>query len=512
MAVNARSTQPAGGAAPADLTKVVVRGIGVSGAGYAATQVLTVTAYLVLARLVTPAEFGEFAAGALYAGIGTLFAESGMLSALIQRRDRVDEAASTALVAVLAAGVGLALLGLALAPLIGRFFGSDDVTLVTAAMSGYIVLRQMLIVPHALLQRRFSFVRRLVSEPASVIAFGVTAITGAAYGMGGAWALVAGTYAAVTTQVVAAWALVRWRPRLGQASFALWRELVAYGKHITAADLVRRVTSESGAVFVGRFLGIAPLGQYQLAYRIAQRPFAALVNSVTFVLFPAFARIADDEARFQRAFLRSLRWLSIVAVPLSFILFPLAEPLVTLLFGARWEEGGRALAAMSAFTAGWAFVSLAEHVAKVVDRPDVVLRLDLVAAASTVVLTAALVQVSLVAVGVGLSLSAIVVAAYSFSWLVRLTGTPLPRMAREVSPALVAATVMASSLWALDRLALDTGARSLAPGLALLALEVAVGAVVYVVTLFALAPGASRELTGWLTQRLGARHETEPPR
>lgn len=491
-------------AVPRSLTSTVVRGVGISGAGYLATQVLTIAVYLVLARLLTPTEFGTFAAGSLFASVGTLFAESGMLAALIQRRDQVDEAANTALVATVAAGFGLALLGLAISPLIGLLFSSHEIALVAAAMSGSIVLSEAAVVPKALLQRRFSFVRRLVSDPAAVVAFAVTAITGAAYGMG-VWALVAGTYAAVSTQAVAAWGLVGWRPRLRLASFPLWRELASYGKHITAADLVRRVTSESGTIFVGRFVGVAPLGQYQLAYRIAQRPFGALVNSVTYVLFPAFARIAEDQARFQRACLRSLRWLGIVAFPVSLILFPLGEPLVEVLFGERWRDAGLVLMGMCGYTAGWAFVSVAEHVAKAVDRPDVVLRIDMVSGVSLVALTAALVPFGLLAVAVGLTVSAIAAAAYSFAWLVRLTGTQLGRMLREVWPPAIAAVAMAGALYALDRLLVDAGGRAPALGLALLAFELVTAAILYLALLAGLAPQMARELVSGLVRGAGGR-------
>ena len=487
--------------APANLTRVVVRGVGIAGAGYLATQALTIAAYLVLARLVTPTEMGEFAAGSLIM-IGALFAEGGMLAALIQRRDRVDEAANTAVIATIAAGFAFALLGLAVSPLIGLFFDSREIAFVAAAMSGWIVIRQAAVVPEALLQRRFSFLRRLVTEPASAVAFAVTAISGAAYGWG-VWALVAGSYAAVVTQAGAAWVLVRWQPHLRRASFALWRELVGYGKHITAAGLVRNGTSEAGTVLVGRVLGAAPLGQFQYGYRIAQRPLAALVSSVTYVVFPAFARIADDEERFQHAFARTVRWLSVVAFPASLILFPLGEPAVVVLFGEQWREGGSALMWMFGYTVGWAFVSLAEHVAKSVGRPEVVLRLDLVAFAATLSLTAAMVQFGLAAVGAALSASAIVAALYAFVWIVRLTETSLRSLLRELWAPAAAAVVMAGALYALDRLVLDAGAHAPGTGLALLALEAAVGAVVYLTMLAVLAPDTSRALFGVLVR--GAR-------
>jgi PST family polysaccharide transporter len=477
---------------PTNLTRVVVRGVGIAGAGYLGTQALTISAYLVLARLITPTEMGVFAAGSLVM-IGALFAESGMLAALIQRRDRIEDAAATAVIATITAGFAFALAGLAASPLIGLFFDSRDVGLVAAALSGYVLIRQAAVVPEALLQRRFSFLRRLVAEPASALAFGATAIVGAAGGLG-VWALVAGSYAAVVTQAAAAWALVRWRPDLRRASFALWRELVGYGKHITAAGLVRVVTSEIGTIFVGRSLGAATLGQFHYMYRIAQRPLAALIASVTYVVFPAFARIADDHVRFERAFLRTVRWLGVVAFPVSLVLLPLGEPAVVVLFGERWREAGVALTWMFGYTVGWAFVSLSEHVAKSVGRPEVVLRLDIAALLTAVSSVAALIQFGLVGVAVALSVSALLASGYSLLWIVRLTEIRLGSLLHEIWPAAVAAVFMAGSLYALDRLLLDAGGRSPGAGLALITLEVVLAAIVYLATLGALAPHTAAEV------------------
>ena len=492
--------------APERLTRVVVRGVGIAGAGYLGTQVLTITAYLVLARLVTPTEMGVFAAGSLVM-IGALLAEGGMLAALIHRRDRLEEAAATAVVATFAAGIAFALAALAVSPLIGLFFDSSRDRARRRRALRLCPRRQAAVVPEALLQRRFSFLRRLVAEPASVLAFGATAIVGAAAGLG-EWALVAGMYAGVGTQSAAAWILVQWRPDLRLASFALWRELARYGKHITAGDFAPVVTSEVGTVFVGRALGVAALGQFQYAYRVAQRPLLALISSVTYVVFPAFARIADDRERFEDAFVRTVRWLGVVAFPVSLILLPLGEPAMVVLFGERWREAGAALTWMFAFTAGWAFVTLAENVAKSVGRPAVALRLNVAAMLATVAFVAVLVQFGLAAVAAALSASAIVGAAYALVWIVRLTGIPLRGLLRELWPSAVAAGCMAGVLYALDRLVLEAGERSTVPGLAVLGLETVLGALVYALVLGALAPrtvaSLLRALAGVVTERRSA--------
>src|SRR5918999_1780817 len=93
---------------------------------------------------------------------------------------------------------------------------------------------------------------------------------------------------------------------------------------------------------IGRGVSTSALGQYGYAMRVAGQPWAALVNAASYVLFPTFARIASDEPRLQAAFIRSLRWMALLALPLSMILFPLGEPLVVLLLGETWRPAGEA--------------------------------------------------------------------------------------------------------------------------------------------------------------------------
>ena len=99
---------------------------------------------------------------------------------------------------------------------------------------------------------------------------------------------------------------------------------------------------------------------------------------------------------------------------------------------------------MFGYTVGWAFISLAEHVAKAVGRPEVVMRLDVAALVVTVAAVAALVEFGLNGVAVALSASAIAASGYALIWIVRLTRIPLRRLLREIWPAALAATFMAA--------------------------------------------------------------------
>ena len=164
------------------LTGTVIRGVSLAGSGYLLGRAITLATFIVLARLVTPEELGQCTSGSILVGFGILLAGSGMLAALIHREDRLDEAASTATVATIGAGVLLALLGLVTAPLVGAFFGSDTVTAVAAVSAGILFLQSARTVPNAILQRRFSFLRRLIVEPAATIAFGIASIVATSRG------------------------------------------------------------------------------------------------------------------------------------------------------------------------------------------------------------------------------------------------------------------------------------------------------------------------------------------
>ena len=251
--------------------------------GYLATQVFTIAVYLFLARLITPTEMGDspqvpwsYSTPCLKGDARRAHPAPGC----------VEEAAATAMIATITAGVVFALAGLAVSPLIGLFFDSRTVGLPRPRCPGSSSSGSSAVVPEALLQRRFSFLldssrtrrrswRRRDRDSRSRERLGV-------------WALVAERLAGVVTQPAAAWVLVRWRPDLHQAPSpsggtdrlrkAHHRRRPGPCRHVP----FRRRSSWAGTSSTQRFVSF----QVHVC-RIAQRPLAALVSSVTYVVFPA---------------------------------------------------------------------------------------------------------------------------------------------------------------------------------------------------------------------------------
>ncbi len=486
---------------PASLTGTVARGIGLSGMGYVLSQMLTFATYFVLAKLADPADFGHFAAGTVVVGVGTLVGESGMLAALIQRRDNLEEAFNSALLATLAGGVVLSLLALAAAPLVALFFHSHETGVVAAVMSGWMFLRLAAVVPDAMLQRRFSFRRRVIIDPLSTVAFAAGAIPAAAAGLG-VWALAIGTYASALVNVIAAWVFAGWRPRPRLASIAMWRELARFGRPLLGAGMIRRVVTEIPVVALGRVSGPSALGQFTYSTRVAAQPLGAVIDVGAYVLQPAFARLSAHDERFRAAVCRSMRWLCVAAFPAGLLLVPLATPAVVLVFGEQWREAGNGAAALGVYCAAVSLDSIASETWKSYGRGDMLARMHTVSLILTAVCVGALVvPFGLLGVTIGMSASAVGVGVYAVRGMSRALGIALVDLVSEIWPPATAATAMAGILFCLEHFVVHAERHGTILGLALLALEVLLGAAIYLAMLAVLAPHVARELMAALQRQ-----------
>jgi O-antigen/teichoic acid export membrane protein len=476
---------------PTNLRGTVARGVTIATAGTMVSKVLTLAMYVVLARLAPPKTFGTFAAASVLVWFGALFVESGMTAALIHRRDRLEEAASTAFLSTLTAGLGLSILGVLTAPLIGLYFGSHEVTLVAAAVSGIHLMNAATVVPEAWLQRRFSFIRRTTVDPLSVIAYGTSAAIGLAYGLD-VWALVIAVYASELVRVTLDWAFCAWRPRLRLASRSMWRELVAYSRHVFASEFFRQFGVIFNTAVIGRFLGTAELAQYNFGSRLATETSAPLITSISFVLFPALARISTEKERFSNAVLQAFRFACFVVFPVSLTLFALGEPLAVLLLGERWRAAGTVVSALAPVGAALSLRSLSSEVFKASGRPQ---KLPFIYALSAFLPAAAVVcglPFGLTAIAGAVSLAFVIVAVYATGSAARVAGIRASTLVRALVPPALAAATMTAILYPLEHFVIHADEHGTVIGFVLLGSEVVIGAAIYLGVVHLIEPQMSR--------------------
>ena len=301
------------------------------------TQVLALAFFIVMAHYAPPSTFGEYAAASVLLGLSGLFTEAGMHAAVIQRsEEELQEAASTAFLANLVGGVGLALLAVAAAPIVGLFFHSRTVGFASAALAATIPFSAASIVPGAMIRRRVS-TRLAFVQPVSVIGYGVAgvALLAAGYGL---WGLVLATYVATLLSTTSIWMFSRWRPTFRLASMEMWRSLAAYGRPVMISLFLREVGFAGMTAFVGRAFTSTVLGQFRYALRLVTQATSSVTLSAAYVLLPAFTRIYKDERRFAAAVLRALRILTLLVFPITLAFIPLGRPIATTILGKEWSR------------------------------------------------------------------------------------------------------------------------------------------------------------------------------
>ena len=283
------------------------------GASFAAvalvfTQLISLTQTIFVARILTPAEIGAYTLGTLFASFLTTLSDGGMRAALIQRERDVEDAANTAFWISLVTGTAMTLTALAAAPLLTLYFDDQLVGAICAATCGTLLIHSLLNVPEALMQRRFNFKRRLIVDPTTAGTFAVVTVTMVLLGFG-VWGMVIGLWVSQFATLIACWTLAKWRPGKGTFTFRIWREMARYAAPLILSTMVEDVRDLVQQALIGRRLDIAAAGQYRYGRRIGNLPGQAIIQVASYVLFPAFARLAADIERFKHGFLRSLRML-----------------------------------------------------------------------------------------------------------------------------------------------------------------------------------------------------------
>lgn len=478
---------------------VLRRGAAMAAAGTVIVQVVTVVQTLVLARLLGPVEVGIYVAGTVLLSFLVVFAQSTLAQALIQRENRIEDAANTTLVVTTATGILLALAGLAVSPLIGDLFKNSEIGVVAAVSSGSMLLHALSTVPDSMMQRTFQFKRRLFIDPAGTTTFAVVAIAFGIAGFG-AWAMVIGLYASLVVTVSMSWLLADWRPGKGRFSFRLWREMARFSLPLLIEGMVARAQEFVETAIVGRVLNEAALGNYRYGRRVGMMPGNAIVQICSYVLFPAFSRISGDAPRFRDAYLRALGWIWLAAAPTGALMAALGEPVAVVLLGEPWRGAGICMAAMFGMGLGVAMNSVTSEAMKGADRSARLLWMTAVGGILGLPLLVFMVRFGLAGVGLTISITYMIVGATGIVLACSVVGVTIRESIARMAPATIASAVGYGALAAVEHLVVHSDQHSILIGFGLLIAESAGFGLVFLLTLRLVSPTTFSSITAVLAR------------
>lgn len=474
-----------------------LRGMTWAYGSYVGGKLLVLLSTAILARLLTPEEFGLVALALTFMALLEGLSDLGLSGALvIQRIEVLHERAETVFVSTIAIGLVLSLAIVALSPLAEAFFDEPGLTGLTAALGANFFLRSLGATHYALALKGLDFRARTAAEVAGVIARGLTGIALALAGLG-AWSLVIGYLVGTLVLDAAIWAMVPWRPKL-EPRREHFGEMVRFGGTLSGVNVVTALTTNADYAFIGRVLGATALGLYTLGFRLPELLIINISVVAGQVLFPAFTVVDPDSLG--RAFLISLRYTVMIGLSLATGLAILAEPLIVIAFGDQWLGSVTVMQILTVYALGITIGIPAGTAYKATGRAGVLLKLGIVRLSLLVAGLLLFTDLGINAVAACQATVAGMAAVFGLWLASRLLQVGLFPIVREIWPSVVATAVMAASL---------IGVAQIVQGNVLVLLVSAVvGAGAFGGTVWVLRPN----WIGYLRARLFARREApEPP-
>jgi O-antigen/teichoic acid export membrane protein len=319
-----------------DLKAKVIRGglarLGAQGVIF----IVRVGSLMILARLLSPNDFGLVGMVTAFTGVLTLFQDFGLSSAAIQHTTVTDEQISTLFWINMLLGVALGLIALAMAPVIAAFYQEPRLFGVTAALATGFFFTAAGAQHSGLLQRQMRFTALAVISVVSLTAGSAVAIYGAKAGYG-YWALVSMTVTPPIAATICFWLTAGWMPGVPRKRAGI-RSMMHFGGSITLINLLVYAGYNAEKIMIGRFWGVDAIGIYGRAYQIVNIPTENLNSAVGQVAFSALSRLQDDPIRFRSYFLKGFSLVLGLTLPVTVACALFADDVVLVLLGPNWKD------------------------------------------------------------------------------------------------------------------------------------------------------------------------------
>lgn len=347
----------------ADLKGHSVRSGAITISSHAVKFVLQIGSTLILARLLTPSDFGLVAMVTVFTGFVSLFKDLGLSVSTVQRERISHEQVSTLFWINVGLSMVLMLVAAITAPAVARFYEEPRLTLIMLAIAGTFILGGLTAQHSALLQRQMRFGRLAVVEIGSA-AVGIAVGVIMALGGAGYWSLVAMTATNVAVTMVLTWIFSGWRPGLPRRRAGV-APMVAFGGNLSAAQALNYVGANLDSVLIGWWWGSGALGIYSKAYQLLTLPLTQLNAPVAAVALPAMSRALTHPSRYRHAYLSLGRQLALATGPPIAVMIVCSDWLVDIVLGSQWRQTARlfSILGFAAFllpiwnSTGWLFLS-----------------------------------------------------------------------------------------------------------------------------------------------------------
>jgi len=291
---------------------------------------------IVLARILTPREYGLVGMLAIFIAIGDALVEGGFGQALIQKKNPTKKDYSSVFFLNLLVGVLLFFLLGALSPLIARFFEEDILSDLIVVLAFGIVIRSFMVIQNSIFIKQINFKAISIYRIISIAVSGLVAIPMAINGYG-VWSLVGLTLTQNFTFTILLWFKSDWKPGF-TLSFNSIKELFGFGSRILGISLLDNVFLNINKLVIGKYFLASDLGFYTRAYNYRDLVSKNILMVINSIVFPSFALFQDNLEKVKENYVKVSELAIFLTIPLLAALAFGAEPLIRFLITEKWLD------------------------------------------------------------------------------------------------------------------------------------------------------------------------------
>lgn len=329
---------------------------------------------IVMARLLTPADYGLVGMITIFIAISQSLVDSGFSTALIRKQDRSQLDNSTVFYFNIGVGLFLYLILFLCAPVIADFYDEPVLTPITRVISLSVFINSLVVVQRALLTVDIDFKTQAKASLSGAVVSGIVGIW-MAYSGYGVWALVVQQLLNLTINMALLWVLSRWRPSLCY-SWQSFRELFGFGSKLALSSIIDTVYRNIYLIVIGKVFKAADLGYYTRAHQFSEFPSSNITSIIQRVTFPILCTLQDDDARLRDVYRRFLRLSAFIIFPMMVGLAAVAHPLVILLLKEQWAFAATLLSIICFAMMWYPIHAINLNLLQVKGRSDLFLRLE----------------------------------------------------------------------------------------------------------------------------------------
>lgn len=289
---------------------------------------------IVLARLLTPQDFGLVAMLAIFIEISQTLTDAGFNQALIQKKGTDEEDFSTVFYINLTTSVFLYILLFTGAPWIAGFYDQPLLTPMARVLGLVFVINSFSYVQTARLRKQLRFKTLMSVHIPSTVISGIVAMIMAWKGFG-VWSLVAQSLVARLAFAIQIWVYAKWKP-LWVFNRAKAKGLFSYGSKLMLGGILNRIFGNLYIIVIGKYFSIEILGYYKNARNLESMPTKTLSNAIKSVTFPIFSEIQNDDKRLKNGYKKAIQQILFWISPLMILAGVMAEPLFRFVLTEKW--------------------------------------------------------------------------------------------------------------------------------------------------------------------------------